>query len=285
MALIKILRISQWSKNIVILIPIVLSKKFEIFNEINIYIVLISFSLLASSTYIFNDIKDLEQDRLHSKKKFRPIAAGNISILQAKIYGIVTLSISFLTIAYFEEQLIVYFLMYLLITLSYSYKLKYLKYFDFLTISILFYLRIVIGGVGGNVNFTNYFIFFIISILTIISLGKKVSIFNDTNISSRSKVKLHLKNAYTNSNFNKMFVFISTFSVLTFTLWLLDTMKFSNGNALFSMISLFSLLIFHYNFIKDSQNFKTENFIEWVLNYKNALIILILSLSTLANIY
>ena len=285
MALIKILRISQWSKNIVILIPIVLSKKFEIFNEINIYIVLLSFSLLASSTYIFNDIKDLEQDRLHSKKKFRPIAAGNISILQAKIYGIVTLSISFLTIAYFEEQLIVYFLMYLLITLSYSYKLKYLKYFDFLTISILFYLRIVIGGVGGNVNFTNYFILFIISILTIISLGKKVSIFNDTSISNKSKVKLHLKNAYTNSKFNKMFVFISTFSVLTFTLWLLDTMKFSNGNALFSIISLFSLLIFHYNFIKDSQNFKTENFIEWVLNYKNALIILCLSLSTLANIY
>lgn len=285
MVLIKILRISQWSKNIVILIPIVLSKKFEIFNEINIYIVLLSFSLLASSTYIFNDIKDLEQDRLHSKKKFRPIAAGNISILQAKIYGIVTLTISFLTIAYFEEQLIVYFLMYLLITLSYSYKLKYLKYFDFLTISILFYLRIVIGGVGGNVNFTNYFILFIISILTIISLGKKVSIFNDTNISNKSKVKLHLKNAYTNSKFQKMFVFISTFSVLTFTLWLLDTMKFSNGNALFSMISLFSLLIFHYNFIKDSQNFKTENFIEWVLNYKNALIILCLSLSTLANIY
>ena len=285
MALIKILRISQWSKNLVILIPIVLSKKFEIFNEINIYIVLISFSLLASSTYIFNDIKDLEQDRLHSKKKFRTIAAGNISILQAKIYGIVILSISFLTIAYFEEQLIVYFLMYLLITLSYSYKLKYLKYFDFLTISILFYLRIVIGGVGGNVNFTNYFILFIISILTIISLGKKVSIFNDTNISSKSKVKFHLKNAYTNSKFNKMFVLISTFSVLTFILWLLDTMKFSNGKALFSIIALFSLLIFHYNFIKDSHNFKTENFIEWVLNYKNALIILCLSLSTLANIY
>lgn len=285
MAFIKVLRVKQWSKNLVILIPIVLSKKFEIFEEKNIYIVLLSFSLLASSTYIFNDIKDLEQDRLHSKKKFRPIAAGNISIPQAKIYGIVTLSISFLTIAYFEEQLIVYFLMYLLITLSYSYKLKYLKYFDFLTISILFYLRIVIGGVGGNVNFTNYFILFIISILTIISLGKKVSIFNDTTISSKSKVKLHLKNAYTNSKFNKMFVFISTFSVLTFTLWILDTIEFSNGNALFSTIALLSLLIFLYNFIKDSQNFKTENFIEWVLNYKNALIILCLSLSTFANIY
>jgi len=285
MAFIKVLRVKQWSKNLVILIPIVLSKKFEIFEEKNIYIILLSFSLLASSTYIFNDIKDLEQDRLHSKKKLRPIAAGNISIPQAQIYGIVTLSISFVTITYFEKRLIVYFLMYLLITLSYSYKLKYLKYFDFLTISMLFYLRIVIGGVGGNVNFTNYFILFIISILTIISLGKKVSIFNDTDISSKSKVKLHLKNAYTNSKFNKMFVFISTFSVLTFILWLLDTIKFSNGNALFSTIALLSLLIFLYNFIKDSQNFKTENFIEWVLNYKNALIILCLSLSTFANIY
>ena len=62
----------------------------EFFNlEESRHIVLLSFSLLASSTYIFNDIKDLEQDRLHSKKKFRPIAAGNISIHQAKIYGIV----------------------------------------------------------------------------------------------------------------------------------------------------------------------------------------------------
>ena len=66
--MIKILRVEQWTKNFIIFIPTILSNNFQVFSKSEIYIVFLSFSLLASSTYIFNDIKDVEQDRFTQKK-------------------------------------------------------------------------------------------------------------------------------------------------------------------------------------------------------------------------
>ena len=74
--MIKILRVEQWTKNFIIFIPTILANNFQVLSSYKIYIVFLSFSLLASSTYIFNDIKDVEQDRIHPEKKFRPLASG-----------------------------------------------------------------------------------------------------------------------------------------------------------------------------------------------------------------
>ena len=66
--MIKILRIEK-SKNLVIFLPAIFANKFlYIFNE-NLIIVFLGFSLIASSTYIYNDLKDLDQDKLHPIKK------------------------------------------------------------------------------------------------------------------------------------------------------------------------------------------------------------------------
>ena len=175
MSYIKVLRLNQWSKNIVILIPAVLSQNIDVLMNLDLYLISL-FSIMASSTYIFNDLIDANQDKHHPEKKNRPIASGDISIKNALIFGLFLAILSFTLIFLIQKNLVIYFLSYFILTVSYSIKFKYLKYLDFISISALFYIRILIGGVGVALQFTNFFIIFIITNLTLISISKKISI-------------------------------------------------------------------------------------------------------------
>ena len=82
--MLKILRIEQWSKNLVIFLPAIFANKFTLIIDKKLILVFLGFSLIASSTYILNDIKDVDQDKEHPIKKYRPLAKGDISIQIAK---------------------------------------------------------------------------------------------------------------------------------------------------------------------------------------------------------
>lgn len=80
----KQLRIHQWLKNLLIFVPLIVSGGFTYLNNVAISLIaFVAFGLLASSTYILNDLLDLESDRLHPRKRNRPLAAGSISIKSA----------------------------------------------------------------------------------------------------------------------------------------------------------------------------------------------------------
>ncbi|MCB0749074.1 MAG: UbiA family prenyltransferase, partial [Ignavibacteriae bacterium] len=79
-----LLRIEQYIKNLFVLAPLFFSKEFvkpdQSFRSLAAVFI---FSIIASSIYIFNDIRDLEEDRNHPTKKFRPIASNLISVRNA----------------------------------------------------------------------------------------------------------------------------------------------------------------------------------------------------------
>jgi len=285
MKYIKILRIQQWSKNLIIFLPITLLQEFETLFNIEIYLIFFSFSLLVSSTYIFNDIRDQDQDKLHPKKKIRPIASGEMSKTVAKNYGSVLILLSFLSAYYIQDILAIYFLFYLGLTTIYSLSFKYLKYLDFLTISILFYIRIIVGGINLNLKLTNYFIIFIISTLTVIAIGKKYSILKNPEIKENVRIKVHLVNSYSESELRLIYIFFSTVSVLTYIVWLNANFSLSFLYFLISILGLFSLYLFLNTFYKSSKSYQTENFVEWMLIPKNLINILIITVSSLLIIY
>ena len=81
---IKLIRIPQWIKNLFVFVPLVFSK--HLFDKdylISSLIAFLIFCLISSIVYVINDIADVESDRLHPKKKSRPIAAGKINTKQA----------------------------------------------------------------------------------------------------------------------------------------------------------------------------------------------------------
>ena len=148
--MIKILRIEQWTKNLIIFFPGILSSNFQIFKSFEIYIVFLSFSLLASSTYIMNDMKDVEQDRIHPEKKFRPLASGSLNLKVASIYSVFLFFFSLLIIYIVNYELITLFFLYFGITVLYSSKLKYVKYLDF--ISIQYNLKLIVQPFWSEVG-------------------------------------------------------------------------------------------------------------------------------------
>jgi decaprenyl-phosphate phosphoribosyltransferase len=71
----KVLRPWQWIKNTLVFIPYILGKNNYGVDVIEVILIFLIFSLFVSSTYIFNDIKDRDLDKLHPNKKHRPIAS------------------------------------------------------------------------------------------------------------------------------------------------------------------------------------------------------------------
>lgn len=144
----KLLRVNQWIKNFVVFIPIIFNG--QLLNQ-NLFLKSLStfliFCLLSSISYIVNDIIDYPYDRRHPQKKYRPIAAGLISIPQATF---LTFILTVLTIIFsLTLSLNLFFLgvVFLLLHFFYSLILKRKPLVDIFTISFSFMLRAFAGEV------------------------------------------------------------------------------------------------------------------------------------------
>jgi 4-hydroxybenzoate polyprenyltransferase len=150
--LIKLLRPHQWVKNGFVLLgllfghawtdPLKLSQALAAFA---------AFSLLASAIYVLNDLIDREQDRLHPKKKNRPLAAGTVSVGPAVVLGLTCLlggSALALTVAGSSPWI---FFVYVVLNIGYSLGLKHVVILDVFIIAAGFMLRILAGTIGIDI--------------------------------------------------------------------------------------------------------------------------------------
>ncbi|ANI99683.1 hypothetical protein A8O14_06085 [Polynucleobacter wuianus] len=141
------LRIHQWLKNLLIFVPLLAAHQANnSASWIVLFLAFFSFCLCASSVYIINDLLDLQSDRNHPRKKFRPFASGEIPIwvgcLLAPALILVSLFISQFVGGGFLPWLAIYFAL----TCIYSLGVKRLILIDCLALAILYTLRIVAGG-------------------------------------------------------------------------------------------------------------------------------------------
>ena len=145
-AIIKEMRIRQWIKNAFVLIPLVFDRQlFLVEPFIRTIIGFFLFCFVSSGVYFINDILDVEADRKHPKKRLRPIASGilpiPLAILIASILVIFSITASyFLSIGFFII-LIIYFLL----NIAYSFKLKHVPLLDVMIIAAGFVLRVGAG--------------------------------------------------------------------------------------------------------------------------------------------
>jgi len=144
--IIKLLRPHQYIKNIFVFAPLLFSFKFNISNFIETLYAFILFSIIASSIYIFNDYMDIEEDKKHPTKKYRPLASGKLSKNTAK-FLFFTLSIIALTVAFaINTYLFFVLLIYFILNIAYSVKLKHISIVDVFIIAIGFVLRLFAGN-------------------------------------------------------------------------------------------------------------------------------------------
>lgn len=145
--LLKELRVYQWVKNLLIFVPLFVSNAYTNMSLVMECVVgFFAFSLLASATYVLNDLVDLDADRVHQRKKNRPLASGDLSIFNAVLAAIILLFISALLALSTSVEFSIVLLVYLALTLSYSLKLKRYFAMDVIALASLYTIRIFAGA-------------------------------------------------------------------------------------------------------------------------------------------
>jgi 4-hydroxybenzoate polyprenyltransferase len=153
MSLVKALRVHQWIKNLLVFIPLLMAHRiFDTTSLIRASYALAAWCLCASGIYLLNDVFDLKTDRLHPRKKHRPLAAGAITSNAVWIL-VPLLMIAGLAIGFFllPEPFGLALVLYLGLTTAYSMYLKRLLMIDVLVLAGLYTLRVLSGGFATGI--------------------------------------------------------------------------------------------------------------------------------------
>lgn len=141
------MRLHQWSKNILLFVHLFAAHKWLDVQLIGqTAVAFISFSLCASSVYLLNDLLDLDADRHHAKKRFRPLAEASVPIGHAFVM-IPVLLVGAISIGLFLPiEFLLILASYYVITMAYSVRLKRITILDVLTLAGLYSIRIIAGA-------------------------------------------------------------------------------------------------------------------------------------------
>jgi decaprenyl-phosphate phosphoribosyltransferase len=118
----------------------------------------VAFCLVSSAVYLLNDIRDVEEDRLHPTKRFRPIAAGELPIAVAAAMGVVLGAAGLVLGFWVDVGLGVTLVVYVAIQVLYSMALKHLRVIDLAVVASGFLLRAIAGGVAVDVPLSQWFL-------------------------------------------------------------------------------------------------------------------------------
>lgn len=151
-------RPKQWVKNVLVFAAPgaagVLGQRQELAYTI---VAFVSFCLAAAGTYYLNDASDVDADRLHPKKRYRPIAAGEVPVPLARALGplfiAAAIALSFLT----HWELAVVLVGYVALTTTYTIWWKHIEVVDIVAVAAGFVLRAIAGGAATHVQISNWF--------------------------------------------------------------------------------------------------------------------------------
>jgi 4-hydroxybenzoate polyprenyltransferase len=173
--LIRALRPHQWVKNVLLLLPLIAAHQAGWASVLPVLLGIVAFSFAASTIYIVNDLLDLEADRLHPTKRYRPFASGAVPIMVGMrtcfALAVIALTIAgLLNWAFFGIVVL-----YMILSLAYSLKLKRMRWIDIATLAGLYTIRVVAGAAAAQVYVTGYMLVFIFPVFITLGCVKRLT--------------------------------------------------------------------------------------------------------------
>jgi 4-hydroxybenzoate polyprenyltransferase/phosphoserine phosphatase len=174
-ALLRTLRVHQWSKNALLLVPLLLAHQAADLERLfKALLAFIAFSLIASASYILNDVLDLESDRQHPHKKLRPLATGLVPIPVAFVIAALAIASSVVIASALLPGLFAgILLLYFGTTTTYSFALKRIAILDVLVLAGLYTLRVLAGAVATHVPVSPWFLAFAMFFFLSLAFAKR----------------------------------------------------------------------------------------------------------------
>jgi decaprenyl-phosphate phosphoribosyltransferase len=220
--LMKAVRPRQWVKSFLVLLAPVAALGGDIrydYREvaIKVLIAFVAFSIAASSVYLVNDARDVEADRQHPTKRFRPIAAGVVpgwlAYCVAAVLGATSLAISFLA----TPNLAVVIGVYIAMQLAYCFGLKHEAVLDICIVTSAYLLRAIAGGVAANIPLSQWFLLVMAFASLFMVAGKRYA---ELQLTERTGAKIRKSlESYTGTYLRFVWTLSATAMVVCYSLW------------------------------------------------------------------
>ncbi|MDR1852978.1 MAG: decaprenyl-phosphate phosphoribosyltransferase [Propionibacteriaceae bacterium] len=251
-AWIRALRPKQWLKNVLVLAaPFAAGTLTQQDVWLKLAGAFAAFSLVASSIYLINDTKDAEADRAHPTKRFRPIAARELSPVAAIIMAVVCLA-GGLTLAWFiSTGLFATVASYWVLQLAYALWLKYLPIFDLAIVATGFLLRAIAGGAALEIPLSQWFLLVAAFGSLFMVAGKRYGELKG--VGSEAGTRSTLK-SYTESYLRVVWATALALVIMCYSLWAFEAKHIGLLGLDWRMISLapFTLALLRYAMVIDA---------------------------------
>jgi 4-hydroxybenzoate polyprenyltransferase len=220
----KLLRPRHWVKNLLIFAPFIFGGDITDYRSLlsggHLFL---SFSLLASSVYILNDLVDKNYDKLHPQKRSRPIASGHVSVREAIILGISLLLITFAISYSLPLDVLIVLGIYLALNLLYSFWLKHIVIVDIFLVASLYLVRIFAGGNLWDIPISHWLVLCTFFLALFLISAKRRSEFCNMGGTKASTRKI--MESYNKDFLDHMLTITTTASLVTYSLYVISVDK------------------------------------------------------------
>lgn len=244
-------RPKQWIKNLLVFAAPgaagVLSQAKPLLRALLTFVI---FCLVAGGTYFLNDTLDLEADRLHPRKRLRPVAAGVISVSLARVVG-VALAVTGLGLSVvLGWRLTVVIGTYLTVQVAYTLWLKREPILDLAAVASGFVLRAIAGGVAVGVPISEWFLIVALFGSLFMVTGKRTA--ENEVLGDGAGAHRVTLSVYTPAFLRSILITSSTVTMTAYCLWAFENQKATNEGIWFQLsIVPFVLAMFRYGFLLD----------------------------------
>lgn len=254
----RLIRVKHYIKNILVFVPLFFSGLYKNIDNVIISIAgFFLFSIIASIIYVFNDICDVEKDRMHEVKKNRPIASGRVGIREAYLLILFLAILSFaLVYCLFLLKADLYALilpvLYVVINVLYSKWLKHVVLVDVIILVSGFLIRLFFGALLINCVVSNYLYLTVMSLAFYMGFGKRRNEIMKSDKDTRKVLQ------YYNKDFlDKMMYVCLTLTIVFYSMWTVDPEVIANihYNLLIWTVPIVMIILFQYSLIVEKDSF------------------------------
>ncbi|MEA3349757.1 MAG: decaprenyl-phosphate phosphoribosyltransferase [Chloroflexota bacterium] len=253
-AILETMRPKQWAKNVFLFVALVFDRKLTNLPALlNIVAGFFIFSLFASVVYLINDIADVESDRQHPKKRYRPIAAAQLPIPVARAAAGIILAIALPTAYLLSPGFVIIAIIYLLLNLAYSKWLKHIVILDIIILASFYVIRVAAGVALINPQrFSPWLYIFTTFLALLIGAGKRRA--ELAQLTQKANSSRRVLEGYTLNFLDQLATLAAGMTIITYSLYTFSAPNMPANHVMMLTIPFIIYSIFRYQYLIQVKN-------------------------------
>jgi len=242
-AWLRAMRPRQWVKNVLVLAPVLpAGRQVDGSTFVGAGVAFVLFCLISSAVYLVNDARDVEADRAHPRKRFRPLAAGELGVGTAVALAVVLAVVGLTAAALWAPALAVVLAVYLAIQLAYCFGMKHEPVIELASVASGFLLRMLAGGTAAGIPLSRWFLLTAAFGSLFMAAGKRYGEARRGELTGEAVRRVVEK--YSTSYLRFVWTLAATVVVTTYALWCLEVL----ADSTWSVVSIvpFVLAVLRY---------------------------------------